>query len=156
MCTFAASNGGPAVQLPNRAREAEPEFALAGKVVQGTVMSNLIHLTDPQFCCPNPVRPLGYPNRSRLPREHGPAGLDQGGRSGGRSGGQGLDKVAQTSTLENFVRRSKLWFGLPGPVRQLDRRSSVDRREGAHHTAIFEIYNKYELTTINLFVTINL
>ena len=88
MCTFAASNGGPAVQLPHRAREAEPEFALADKVVQGTDLSNLVHLTDLQFCCPNPVRPLGYPNRSRLPREHGPAGLDQGGRSGGRSGGQ--------------------------------------------------------------------
>ena len=89
MCTFAASNGGPAVQLPHRAREAEPEFARADKVVQGTGLSNLVHLTDLQFCCPNPIRPLGYPNRSRLPREHGPAGLDQGGRSGGRSGGQG-------------------------------------------------------------------
>ena len=40
-----------------------------------------------------------------------------------------MDKVAQISTLDNFVRKSELWFGLPGPVRQLDRWSA--RREGA-------------------------
>ena len=56
VCTLAASNGGPAVQLPHRAREAEPEFAPADKVVQGTGLSNLVHLTDLQIGLPGPVR----------------------------------------------------------------------------------------------------